>query len=249
MNEKHFVEGWAWLLKLVAGVGAALFSTILTATWIAEPQVRSTAHGYLVREVTERVEENLGRDIGGFLEAASKLSKLVDREADGTADKLKQVVPPLVNQWLTEHCDCELSPSQSQWAENVATETAIEWSKPWVERIKRRAEGLRDFAKGHYDARWNALLTELRIFSFSNATLFLLSFLILKFRPLRADLVVWPLSLLTLATIGAAYYWVAGQDWFWTILTNDYLGWWYLGVVGILFLVLARAGLGAVASD
>lgn len=242
MDEKSFVEGWAWLLQLVAAFGTALFLVVLTVTWVAEPQLRATAHEYLVREVTERVEEKLGQDVGGVLEAASKLSKLVDKEADGTADRLKAVVPPLVNRWLSEHCDCELTQSQAKWVETVATENAVEWSKPWVERLRQQAEGLKDFAQGHYDERWSALLMDLRIFSFSNAALFLFSFLILRFRPLRAGLVVWPLSLLTLATLGAVYYWVAGQNWFWVILTNDYLGWGYLGVVGVLFAVLAHAG-------
>lgn len=243
MVEKNFIEGWARLLKLVAATGTTLFALILAATWLGESQLRASAHHYLVQEVTSRVEDELGKDVGGAVEAASRLSKLINAEADGTAEKLRRFVPPLVNKWLLEHCECELSPSQSKWAGETATDTAIEWSKPWEKRLKRRAEGLRDFAKGHYDERWSALLTELRIFSCSNSALFLFCFLILKLRPLRAGLVVGPLSLLTLAAIGAAYYWVAGQDWFWNILTNDYLGWGYLGVVAIFVIVLSHAGL------
>lgn len=242
MDERRVVEAWARVLQLVAAAGAALFFAVFVSSWLFATQLRSAAHNYLVREVTSQVEEKLGQDAGGIVEAASRLSKLVDKQASGVSRELTMIVPPLVEKWLAEHCDCERTAPEATAFERLATDTASKWSKPRATQLKKRAEKLRDFARGYYDDRFGALLTELRIFAFSNAALFLFSFLILRFRPLRARTVVWPLSLLTLATIGAVYYWVAGQDWFWTILTNDYLGWMYLGVVGVLFLLLLHAG-------
>lgn len=247
MSETGIVEEWSRLLRRVAALGTVLFLCVFTGSCLAEPQLRSAAHGYLVREVTAGIQAKLGGKAGELAESASRLGRILKKEANSAPQDMEEAVGFLVSGWLSDRCNC--APSQVEMAETLATRAAIDWSKPTVERLKRRAEALKDFAQGNYKARWDALLVEVRIFSISNAALFLCCLLTIQFRPTRAGFVVWPLTLLTLTTLGAIYLWIAAQDWFWSFLTKDYLGWIYLGEVGILFLVLAHASLGRVPPD
>jgi hypothetical protein len=50
-------------------------------------------------------------------------------------------------------------------------------------------------------------------------------------------------AILTVSTIIAACWYVFGQNWLWTIIYADYVGWAYLGILAVLFIFLADIAL------
>ncbi|MGI9628491.1 MAG: hypothetical protein ACR2QM_16780, partial [Longimicrobiales bacterium] len=107
-----------------------------------------------------------------------------------------------------------------------------------VSSRRSAAETAMSWARGHYGETMNALVRDLRIFTGSTAVLFLLV-LLGSFGPAGGDMglqvVLW---LLLTATGLAVFGYLFVQDWLYTLLLGNYLGYGYLAWVAGLFLVL-----------
>ena len=67
---------------------------------------------------------------------------------------------------------------------------------------------------------------------------FTIAFLLAIFKG-RACAHLLPVSLsMTFATVVASVWYVLGQDWLMTVVFNDFWGWWYLGFIAVIAMVL-----------
>ena len=99
-------------------------------------------------------------------------------------------------------------------------------------------EKLLDFTKGKYMQVANELKRDVRIFTGSNAVIFLLLILVSFFKPRAIAHLFLPAILLTVSTLVIAFFYIFEQNWLMTIIYSDYWGFAYLGYVGVLFLSL-----------
>jgi hypothetical protein len=112
--------------------------------------------------------------------------------------------------------------------------------------MKSAAAGLEGFVVGKYKELLYGLIRELRIFTGLNAALYALTLGVLYLRRRAIEPVLVPAFVLIVATTISIVVYVTAQDWFWTVLTNSYLGYGYLVVVGVVLaflvdIVFARA--------
>lgn len=93
--------------------------------------------------------------------------------------------------------------------------------------------GLRDFITGVYKERLHALIEEVRVFTGLNAALFGVMLVMMWFK--RDDMrpVLLPVAVMLASTGSAAYLYFVTQDWLWSVLLSNYMGFWYLGLVGL----------------
>src|SRR5690606_10255651 len=91
---------------------------------------------------------------------------------------------------------------------------------------------------GQYRKVVGKLLTDLRIHSGSNAAIFLLLLAVSLCKHRGSTHLLLPAALLLLATLVSAWFYLFQQDWFFTIVFDDYTGFAYLGYVAGVFALL-----------
>lgn len=97
---------------------------------------------------------------------------------------------------------------------------------------------LGDLIKGKYIEIVSKLKFDLRIFLGTNFVMFLILLAVSFAKPKAIAHLFLPGILLILATTIATAMYIFGQDWFYTILYNDYMGFGYLAYLSIIFGVL-----------
>ncbi len=113
-----------------------------------------------------------------------------------------------------------------------------EISASYLDRIKNievAQDNLGNIIKGKYIEILGNLKFDLRIFLGANFLMFLILLSVSFFKPQAiAHLFLPGLLLLASNLISSAIY-IFGQDWFYTILYNDYMGFGYLVYIAIIF--------------
>jgi hypothetical protein len=79
------------------------------------------------------------------------------------------------------------------------------------------------------------LKSDLRIFSATNAAACLLLLILSFARPRAVDHLVLPGLLLAAAVTISSYFYMFEQNWFFTLIHSDYVGFTYLGYLGMIF--------------
>ena len=143
-------------------------------------------------------------------------------------DKLPEKVADVVAQMLDPNCVCRDKLSR-------VVRESFEWRITSLHQAEAR---LFNLVEGQYAAIVQKLLRDLRIFSGSNAVAFL-CLLLATFKSGRtnAQLSV-PTGLLLTATLISVYSYLFAQNWFFTILFDDYVGYGYAVYLAIVFVLL-----------
>lgn len=234
-----------WALFAFGMTGAAIFGLILAVTFISPIQVERAARVFIQTRIEQQVsgivggleEKTLNTRVGvlaeTLLERQSKeIGLLREQLAAGASAEIAAVVARL------QDVDCECRQRMLQGLDAAA--------KLRISALQRAEPQLRRIIEGQYRQIILALLRDLRIFAATNFVAFALLALLPIVLPARARQLAVPGLLLGLSAIAAAAAYVFGQNWFFTILYANYVGWAYglwLVVVFALFcdIVLLRA--------
>lgn len=216
------------LLRTFAAVGLLLFGGILLLTFISPLQIERQARDYLRAEVEQRVSARLEQYQSPTLEkAASLLAGRYQAQIDSTRQTLSEQLPArveaLVGQMQNPDCACR--------------QPLIVAGVDWQAGLAHMQERLGALARNEYLQLVDGLLQELRIFSGSNALAFLLMLLVTLRRQSRVQQML-PAALLLVAVLISSYFYLFQQNWFFSILFNDYLGFAYAAYLGAVYLML-----------
>lgn len=96
-------------------------------------------------------------------------------------------------------------------------------------------EKIHAFMKTKYMQIVQKLKRDIRIFSGCNLAVFLLLLAVSLVKPRAIIQLFLPGLLLVASTVICSYFYIFEQNWFFTILYNDYLGFGYLIYLGIVF--------------
>lgn len=108
----------------------------------------------------------------------------------------------------------------------------------YLERIKNidiAQDNLDKVIKGKYLEIVSNLKTDLQIFLGTNCLMFLILFSLSFFKPRAIAHLFFPGVLLFLATLLSSSIYILGQNWFYSILYNDYMGFGYLAYLAVIF--------------
>ena len=216
------------ILRTFASAGVLLFGGILLLTFLSPLQIERQARDYLQGEVEQRVSAQLGQYPSPTLEkAASLLAGRYQVQIDSAREKLIAQLPAqvdgLVGQMQNPACACR--------------QPVVVAGIDWQAGLARLQERLSSLARNEYLQLVDGLLHELRIFSASNALAFLLMLLVTLRRQSRVQQML-PAVLLLVAVLISSYFYLFQQNWFFSILFNDYLGYAYAGHLGVVYLLL-----------
>jgi len=221
-------------LLLIATLGVVLFGGALVLSWLNPLLLERAAREVVRIEVEQRVGEKI--DVLTNSKVAALAAKALGQTEAEIATKrraLKEGVPSKVAQAMADllRVDCECRRRMSEGATRDA-----EQQLTTLEQVQAQLLGLIETA---YASTTRDLMRELRIVSASNAAVFGLLGL-LAWRRQRATLqLMLPAVVLLGATglTGALY--LFEQDWLHTLIFGDYVGWGYLGYLGLAIALLS----------
>ncbi len=218
----------ALILLHLAGAGLSL--ALLLATW------RTDAKAIVVNKAREVA---VAKCRGYSDPIADKLQETLDRPVIG------KLIRGNVRTRLEEELS-EYRASAAEWLTRLAM-GGVEYAKRFdfpeidnplarkaLDALKAEVSGL----KGRVQLTFANLIADVRIFASSNLVAFLLAAgmaILARTKKARAGLLAYSAALLVVAIASVGCY--AGQDWGWTLLRNDFIGWKYPLMLGIVTLL------------
>ena len=211
--------------RIVAILGLLVFGGLFLLTLMAPDRVESTARSFVLGEVREKLEPVLHSKAGQRLQDAYRNWKAGrgGGEGDAVSDVAKQLAP-IIQKLCHFSCD-----------ERAALEERVESQlrEPLSVAAKARDKALAK-AKARFQAVIEKLRLDLMIFAGANVFVFALLLGTTFLGPQARKALVLPSFLLTVTTLAAAGVYIFGQNWFFTILFDNYMAYSYVGFVAVV---------------
>lgn len=218
------------VLRVLGITGAALFGAVLALTFVSITWLEASAKGFVHHQL--RKEAQATYTAVNDSTAAQTAKHLLDRlglEETQIHAYLKDDLPQKMAAAIASLCgyDCE--------RKKLLTESITAGYLHGLQSISLAEQRLVDIVRGKYLVIVKNLQGDVRIFAATNLAMFALLLLASLLKP-RALLQLYvPGLLLFVATLVASAVYLFGQDWFYTILYNDYMGVAYLGYLAAIF--------------
>ncbi len=217
-------------LRLIGLIGLVLFGTVFALTFGVPERIEASAKGFIKNQIEQEVREKAAVVTESSLaqKAKSLADKLGYQESQLKQD-IENNLPEKIASIMANMCgyDCE---KKKQLADSIKSSYLAKLQNLNVAQVN-----LSELVKGKYVEIVKNLKADLRIFTLSNASMFLLLLFISILKPQAIKQLYVPGMLLFVATLISTSIYVFGQDWFYTIIYNDHMGIAYLIYIGMIF--------------
>jgi hypothetical protein len=217
-------------LRLIGIVGFSLFAILFWVTFGVPDTVEESAKGFVKKQIEKEVREKYTNSKAStFADKALLIAGSLGYEEQRIRNDLNNSLPEKVASVIAEMCgyDCEKKKA-------VAKSIAAGYMDS-IANLQVAQQKLGSIIKGKYMEIVSNLRTDLRIFLGSNAAMFLILLIVSFLKPKAVSHLFLPGAFLLVSTIAASAIYMFGQDWFYTILYNDYMGFGYLAYIGVIF--------------
>lgn len=220
-------------MRAISGVGVLFFGALFALAVSSPVTLERQAHDFVVGEVVARA--NVLLDPVDSLANSALLGRLSESFAQ-RADSLRS----RVGRGLNEEVAAILTAACHYCAEGDSINAVVaETTEARATLMQRASESTMAWARGQYEESVTGLVRDLRIFAGVNAGLFLLVLLAVRIvgttEGAAPRVILWLLLASTALSI-AGYVFL--QDWFYTFVTGDFVGYGYAAWVGGIFLLL-----------
>jgi len=223
-------------LRLGGIVGVLVFGFSLALTFLSPIHVERSARGFIQSKIERQIRDELGLGREGAREARvgplaqalaernnQEMGVLRERLASGLNSQVVAVVARM------QDLSCECRARMQRWLD-AATQLRIT-------TLQRAEPQLRRVIEGKYSEIVADLLRDLRIFLGTNLLAFVLLLVLSIGKPSHARQLFVPGIILGLAAASASLIYLFGQNWFFTLLYGDFVGWaygiWLLLIFGL----------------
>ncbi len=217
-------------LRLIGIVGVSLFGLLFLVTFTSPEKIEESAKVFVKSQIEKEVREKQQTvATSTAAEAALIIAGKLGLEKERIQSRLDDNLPEKIASILASMCgyDCE---KKKLLAQSIST--------TYLERIKNiqvAERTLSDLVRDKYIEIVGHLKQDLRVFLGSNLAMFLILVMVSFFNPQAMNHLFLPGLLLVFATVISSGIYIFGQDWFYTILYNDYMGFGYLFYIGLIF--------------
>ncbi len=224
-------------LRSVGVIGAAIFLTFFAFTYSVPGWVEDFAADYIESEAQERIDATID-DIRPP-ESENALARLAQSMYEKNEAQIEQSKTNLKNkvheQWASalaaiRNLDCEC---REKWEDRF--ESGFNTN---IALLQAANEQISNFIHSTYMDVTTELKQDIRIFTVSNAAVFILLLLVSFLKPQAITHLFLPGVLLAVSTLICSYFYLFEQNWLLTIIHSSYLGFAYLTWLGIVFLFL-----------
>ena len=224
-------------LRIVGLAGTIAFATFFAFTYSIPGWVEEFATAFIEREVAEQIDSRIdGFEPSAGDSALSQLAAALYQQNQQEIERLKGALKAGAHQTMADalaeirNLDCEC---RNEYAQTLRR--GFEFDIALLQAANDRVVA---FIQATYMQVVAELKRDIRVFTGSNAGVFLLLLLVSFLRPEAIAHLFVPAALLVVATLICAYFYVFEQNWLLTIIYGDYLGFAYLAYLGVVFLFL-----------
>jgi hypothetical protein len=224
-------------LRIVGLAGFSLFAAFFALTFSAPGWLEQFASAFVEDKVAQQIDS--GIDALQPPEGDSAMSRVAAtlyQRNQQEIDRLKTALKANVHEQMAtalariRNLDCEC---RAEFA--AIFEKGIHLD---IALLQAGNDRIVDFIQSTYMRTVAELKRDIRVFTGSNAIVFLLLLLASFTKPRAIVHLFVPATLLAVATLICSYFYIFEQNWLLTIIYNDYLGFAYLAYLGISFLAL-----------
>ena len=218
------------ILRTTGICGLFLFGILFTITFISSEILEESAKGFVKLQIEKDVREK--QEAISKSDVVSKAKNIANKlgfESEEIQKDLANDLPEKIASVIASMCgyDCE--------RKKAITKSITAGYLDRLKNIEIAQDTLGDIIKGKYVEIVGNLKFDLRIFLGSNFMMFLILLIVSFTKPKAITHLFVPGLLLALATIISSAIYIFGQDWFYTILYNDYMGFGYLAYLALIF--------------
>lgn len=224
-------------LRITGLIGFLLFGLGFALTFLSPIHYEKAARVFLEWKVEEQVRTRLdmvpdevgqGR-IARFAKSMAERNKTeIAALREQLRSGLKDRVATVVGRMQDVSCECRKAMTQAFGIATILQISSLERAEPQLRRV----------IEGRYGEIVGELLRDLRIFTGTNLLAFALLLGLSFAKPGHIRQLFVPGVLLFIATIAASGFYIFGQNWFFALLYNDYVGLgyavWLLLIYGFL---------------
>ena len=231
-------ENMSLTLRSIGLLGILLFGVLFAGTFVSPKTIEESAKGFVKYQIEKEVREKQRALTGSSVaNKALSIAKKLGVESEQIQEDLDNNLPEKIASVIASMCgyDCERKKALAQSI-----------TSGYLDRIKSinvAQDTLGDLIKGKYIEIVSNLKLDLRIFLGSNLLMFLILLVVSLAKPKAITHLFVPGVLLLVATILSSAIYIFGQDWFYTILYNNYMGFGYLAYIAVIFGVLVDIAL------
>lgn len=220
-------------LRSIHLFGILFFGILFSLTFVSPEVIEESAKGFVKYQIEIEVRENQQSVVNSSVASnVLDIAESLGLESEKIQNNLDNNLPERIASVIASMCgyDCE--------KKKALTQSITLGYLDRLKSIKVAQDTLGDLVKGKYIEIVDNLKLDLRIFLGSNLAMFLILLLMSFAKPRAMVHLLLPGLLLVLATIISSVIYIYGQDWFYTILYNDYMGLGYLVYISVIFGVL-----------
>ena len=217
-------------------IGLSLLGVIVFSVLFAI--VQSNPRGFEARAQTFIIHE-IEKQVGVTLESLplQSLMSQFSEQAEARKRKLDVAMFEFITTVIGAMCrlDC---------AQRGQLEAALEETyRRQLAALNIGLDKLRALVEGRYRETLAELRSDVVIFLSVNLVVMGATLMVALGRGAAARHLLPIAAVLTVSTVITACWYVFGQNWLWTIIYADYVGWTYLGILAVLFIFLADIAL------
>lgn len=227
-------------LRAIGLFGSLLFIPLFIFTFLDPQAIEKTGRTFIEYQLEAEVSKKVD---GISLPKASQLELALGNKAKELREQTEQKIeklklqlkndaPEMIAQQLRalKDLDCEC---RTKWAARIRSIKLNQLLSLEVAKQK-----LTDFTQAKYMEIVSNLTADVRIFLGSNAILFLMILLISFTKPQAISHLLFPSILMVISTAICSYFYLFEQNWFYTIIYNDYTGFAFVGYLIFVFAFL-----------
>jgi hypothetical protein len=228
-------------LRLIGLIGSFLFIPLLIFTFLNPQLIENYGQNF--------IEWKLGSEIDKKIDSIqipkkTKIENLLAKKAEKIRKeneiklyelkiKLKNDVPILLSEQLIKmrKTDCECRNNWNKKIHKINLKNLISLEKSKMELSK--------FSQTKYMEIVENLTFDMRIFFSANSFIFLMLLILSFLKPQAINHLILPSCLMVISTIICSYFYLFEQNWFYTLIYNDYTGFSFIGYLFIVFSFLS----------
>jgi hypothetical protein len=231
--KKHLLRGFGLL-------GILVFVPLFLFTFSDPQSVEKVGKGFIEWKLKNTINKKIdaaalpqSKTLKKLLGSKAKmLQKKTDERLAALKQQLKDDVQAMVAAQIAKMADlsCEC---RQKWEEHLRDSIKFE-----ITSLEKAKAKLTDFIASKYMEIVEKLTKDVRIFLGANALVFIFLFLVSFLKPRATEHLFLPGALMLLSTIVCSYFYLFEQNWFYTILYDDYTGFGYLVYLSVVFAFL-----------
>jgi hypothetical protein len=227
-------------LRIIGLMGVILFIPLFIFTFADPHLVEKSGKAFVewkLQTETNKKIDSIKLPKSGKLEKllgakARKLRDETERKLENIKLQLKSDAPAIIAEQIAKlrNLDCEC---RKKWEERIRISMESRLLSLEVAKSK-----LIDFTHVKYMEIVRNLTEDVRIFLGANSVVFIFMLLLSFLKPRAVKHLFLPGGLLLVSTAICSYFYIFNQNWFYTIIYNDYTGFAYIGYLAFVFAIL-----------